>query len=180
MNENDLEDACFTWLSDLGYEVLTGDDVSPGGGDQDREHYSDVVLSSRLRAALEKFNPTCTATEIDEAFNKVAGFSSQSLVDGNKALYDWLRNGVEVDRMGADGVPTVIRLKVFSPGRDNDFAAVRQFTIHGKKVRRPDVILMVNGIPLVVIELKNPADLNADIEAAYNQIQNYKHDIPKL
>jgi len=180
MNENDLEDACFTWLSDLGYEVLTGDDVSPGGGDQDREHYSDVVLSSRLRAALEKFNPTCTAAEMDEAFNKVAGFSSQSLVDGNKALYDWLRNGVEVDRMGADGVPTVIRLKVFSPGRDNDFAAVRQFTIHGKKVRRPDVILMVNGIPLVVIELKNPADLNADIEAAYNQIQNYKHDIPKL
>lgn len=58
MNENDLEDACFTWLSELGYEVLTGDDVSPGGGDQDREHYSDVVLSSRLRAALEKFNPT--------------------------------------------------------------------------------------------------------------------------
>lgn len=180
MNENDLEDACFTWLSDLGYEVLTGDDVSPGGGDQDREHYSDVVLSSRLRTALEKFNPTCTTAEIDEAFNKVAGFSSQSLIEGNKALYDWLRNGVEVDRIGVDGVPTVIRLKVFSSGSDNDFAAVRQFTIHGKKVRRPDVILMVNGIPLVVIELKNPADLNADIEAAYNQIQNYKHDIPKL
>lgn len=180
MNENHLEEACFNWLSELGYEVLTGDEVSPGGSSQDRERYSEVVLASRLRAALEKFNPTCSAAEINEALNKVSGFGSQSIVEGNKSLYDWLRNGVEVDRTGSDGVPTVIRLKVFSTDGDNDFSAVRQFTIHGKKVRRPDVILMVNGIPLVVIELKNPADENADIEAAYNQIQNYKHDIPQL
>ncbi|MFN4054074.1 MAG: type I restriction endonuclease subunit R, partial [Alishewanella aestuarii] len=180
MNENHLEEACFNWLSELGYEVLAGDEVSPGGSSQDRERYSEVVLASRLRAALEKFNPTCSASEINEALTKISGFGSQSIVEGNKSLYDWLRNGVEVDRVGQDGVPTVVRLKVFSTDDDNDFVAVRQFTIHGKKVRRPDVILMVNGIPLVVIELKNPADENADIEAAYNQIQNYKHDIPQL
>lgn len=180
MKENHLEDACFDWLSDLGYEVIMGDEVSPGGANQERERYSEVVLSERLRSALVRFNPTCSMSEINDAFNKISGFSSQSIIEGNKALYDWLRNGVEVDRIGSDGIPTVIRLKIFSLEGGNDFAAVRQFTIHGKKVRRPDVILMVNGLPLVVMELKNPADLNADIESAFNQIENYKHDIPQL
>lgn len=180
MNENHLELACFDWLSEVGYEVISGDEVSLGGKSQDRERFSQVVLSSRLRSALQRLNPSCSSSEIEDAFNKIAGFASQSVIDGNKALYEWLRNGVEVDRTDKDGVPTVIRLQVFSKDGDNDFVAVRQLTIFGKKQRRPDIILMVNGLPLVVIELKNPAELSADIESAYNQIENYKHDIPQL
>lgn len=180
MNENILEDATFDWLGDMGCDCLLGDDISPGGSDEDREHYSDVLLTSRVQSALQRLNPEATAQQLDEAFTHLSGYASQSLVDGNKELYDWLRNGVPVEAIEADGTRGTIRLSVFDFEGDNDFAAVRQFTIKGNKPRRPDVIVFVNGLPLVVIELKNPKDLDADIESAYNQIQNYKADIPQL
>ncbi|MCI4411246.1 MAG: type I restriction endonuclease subunit R, partial [Thiotrichales bacterium] len=180
MTENHLEDFCFDWLAELGYECLLGDEVSPNGAEEDRARYSDVVLASRLQSALKRFNPTASATELSEAFNKIAGYASQSLVDGNKELYDWLRNGVPVERTDDDGHRTVSLLTVIDTKGQNDFIALRQFTVHGQKVRRPDIVLMVNGLPLVVIELKNPADLNADIESAYNQIETYKSDISQL
>lgn len=180
MTENHLEELCFDWLAELGYECLMGDEVSPGGSEEDRARYSEVVLASRLQSALKRFNPTASASELNEAFNKLAGYASQSLIEGNKTLYDWLRNGVPVERTDADGHKTTPRLMAIHPQAGNDFVALRQFTIHGQKVRRPDILLMVNGLPLVVIELKNPADLNADIESAFNQIDNYKVDIPQL
>lgn len=180
MTENHLEELCFDWLAELGYECLMGDEVSPGGSEEDRARYSEVVLASRLQSALKRFNPTASASELNEAFNKLAGYASQSLIEGNKELYDWLRNGVPVERTDADGHRTNPRLTVIDPTAQNDFVALRQFTIHGQKVRRPDILLMVNGLPLVVLELKNPADLNADIESAFNQIDNYKVDIPQL
>lgn len=180
MTENHLEELCFDWLAELGYECLMGDEVSPGGSEEDRARYSEVVLASRLQSALKRFNPTASPSELNEAFNKLAGYASQSLIEGNKELYDWLRNGVPVERTDADGHKTTPRLMVIHPQAGNDFVALRQFTIHGQKVRRPDIVLMVNGLPLVVIELKNPADLNADIESAFNQIDNYKVDIPQL
>lgn len=180
MTENHLEELCFDWLAELGYECLMGDEVSPGGSEEDRARYSEVVLASRLQSALKRFNPAASSSELSEAFNKLAGYASQSLIEGNKTLYDWLRNGVPVERTDADGHRTNPRLTVIDPTAQNDFVALRQFTIHGQKVRRPDILLMVNGLPLVVIELKNPADLNADIESAFNQIDNYKVDIPQL
>lgn len=180
MTENHLEDLCFDWLAELGYECLLGDEVSPNGAEEDRARYSDVVLGSRLQSALKRFNPTASATELSEAFNKIAGYASQSLVDGNKELYDWLRNGVPVERVDADGHRTVSLLTVIDAKGNNDFVALRQFTVQGQKLRRPDIVLMVNGQPLVLLELKNPADINADIESAYNQVNNYKTDIPQL
>lgn len=180
MTENHLEELCFDWLAELGYECLMGDEVSPNGSEEDRARYSDVVLTSRLQSALKRFNPAASSSELNEAFNKLAGYASQSLIEGNKELYDWLRNGVPVERTDADGHRTNPRLAVIDPTAQNDFVALRQFTIHGQKVRRPDIVLMVNGLPLVVIELKNPADINADIESAYNQIETYKSDISQL
>lgn len=180
MTENHLEELCFDWLAELGYECLMGDEVSPNGSEEDRARYSDVVLASRLQSALKRFNPAASSSELNEAFHKLAGYASQSLIEGNKELYDWLRNGVPVERTDTDGHRTNPRLAVIDPTAQNDFVALRQFTIHGQKVRRPDILLMVNGLPLVVIELKNPADINADIESAYNQIETYKSDISQL
>ena len=180
MNENILEDATFDWLSEMGYECLLGDNISPGGADEDREHYSDVVLTSRVQSAFQRLNPEATAQQLDEAFTHLTGYASQSLVDGNKELYDWLRNGVPVESIESDGTRGTERLRVLDLDGNNDLAAVRQFTIKGNKPRRPDVIVFINGLPLIVIELKNPEDLNADIESAFNQIQNYKADITQL
>lgn len=159
---------------------MEGDTVSPCGAEEARTHYSDVVLVSRLRDAIVRLNPTLTAAEADEAVAKLAGYGAQSLVDGNREVYDWLRNGVPVERIEATGHRTVLRAAVIDVEGENDLLAVQQFTVHGQKVRRPDIVLFVNGLPLVVIELKNPADLNADIESAWNQIQTYKADIPQL
>jgi type I restriction enzyme R subunit len=180
MKEDHLESVCLDWLAALGWSCAHGDDVSPGGAQCDRAKYSDVVLISRLREAAVRLNPELTATEIDEVVNSVSGYGAQSLVDGNKEVYDWLRNGVPVQRIETDGRRAVLRARVIDFDGANDLLAVQQFTVHGLKVRRPDIVLFVNGLPLVVIELKNPADLHADSEAAWNQIQTYKTDIPQL
>ena len=180
MNENDLEDLCLDWLEGAGWVRAHGDALSPGGTNPERDRYNEVVLRPRLRAAAARLNPTLSASEIDAAVAKAADYGSQSLVDGNREMYDWLRNGVPVERVETDGRQVVLRVPVIDFDGRNDLLAVQQFTVHGQKVRRPDIVLFVNGLPLVVIELKNPADLNADYEKAYNQIQTYKADIPQL
>jgi type I restriction enzyme R subunit len=180
MKENHLEDACLDWLRGLGWTCLHGDALAPDGSEDARERWSDVVLAPRLRAAVSRVNPTLPASDVDAAVMRVTGYGAQSLVDGNKEVYDWLRNGVPVERIEPDGRRSVLRVQVIDFTGRNDLLAVQQFTVHGNKVRRPDIVLFVNGLPLVVIELKNPADLNADFESAYNQIQTYKADIPQL
>lgn len=179
--ENDVENATLEWLSDLGFTVVHGDDISPGADAALRQRYSDVVLKEKLEEAVRRLNPQFGAAELDQAVEIIASFGSQSIVDGNRKVYDWLRNGVPVDRTETDGRRTRIFVRVidFDDGR-NDWLAVRQFAIQGKRLRRPDIVLFINGLPLVVMELKNPANENADIEAAYQQIQTYKSVISQL
>ena len=145
-----------------------------------RERWSDVVLAPRLREATIRINPELPLSDVDAVVMKIAGYGHQSLIDGNRELYDWLRNGVPLERNASDGRREVLRVPVIDPDGHNDLLAVRQFTVQGAKLRRPDIVLFVNGLPLVVVELKNPADLNADFESAWNQIQNYKAEIPQL
>lgn len=180
MNENHLEYACLDWLAGLGWTCVNGELVSPGTEPEERSRYTEVVLVPRLRGAIERLNADLKPAEIEEALTKLTMYGSQSVVDANKEIYDWLRNGVPVDRVETDGRRTVIRAQTLDINGPNDLLAVRQFTVHGQKIRRPDIVLFVNGLPLVVIELKNPADINADIESAWNQIQTYKADIPQL
>lgn len=144
------------------------------------DRWSDVVLAPRLREATIRLNPQLPASDVDAVVMKIAGYGHQSLIDGNRELYDWLRNGVPLERNASDGRREVLRVPVIDPDGHNDLLAVRQFTVQGAKLRRPDIVLFVNGLPLVVVELKNPADLNADFESAWNQIQNYKAEIPQL
>jgi type I restriction enzyme R subunit len=168
------------WLEGIGWTPLHGDALAPGEGE--RERWAEVVLAPRLRAAVARLNPGLASAEVDAAVAKLSGYGAQSLVDGNREVYDWHRNGIPVERVDAAGHRAVLRVRAidFDDG-ENDLLAVRQFTVQGgQKIRRPDIVLFVNGLPLVVIELKNPADLNADFESAYNQIQTYKADIPQL
>lgn len=180
MKEDHLEAACLAWLEGLGWTKVHGDAVAPGNEAAERSRYSDVVLARRLRESITRLNPLLQPSEIDEVVSKVTGFGAQSLVDGNREMYDWVRNGVPLDRVEPDGRRIVVRVKMIDVEGENDLIAVQQFTVHGLKIRRPDIVLFVNGLPLVVIELKNPADVNADIEKAYHQIQTYKTDIPQL
>ena len=181
MKENHLEEVCLEWLEGVGWTRMHGEALAPGGSEAARERWSEVVLASRLRAAVARLNPRLAGAEIDAAVARLSGYGAQSLVDGNREVYDWIRNGVPVERTEHDGSRSVLRVRVIDfQGRSNELLAVQQFTVQGQKLRRPDIVLFVNGLPLVVIELKNPADLNADFESAYNQIQTYKADIPQL
>src|SRR6185312_3763850 len=112
MKEDHLESACLDWLRELGWSCVHGDEVSPGGAQNARVRYSDVVLVPRLRKAAQRLNPELAAAEIDEAVDKLAGYGAQSLVDGNREVYDWLRNGVPVQRIEADGRRNVLRVRV--------------------------------------------------------------------
>lgn len=182
MKEDHLESLTLDWLEGIGYTCLTGEDVSLGGSEEARNKYTEVVLRPRLEAAVSRLNPGIPAAAQAAAVSRMADYANQSITDGNREIYGWIRGGVEVEVTGSDGHRGIERLKVidFDHPRSNDLVAVQQFTVHGNNIRRPDVVIFINGLPLVVIELKNPADENADIEAAYNQIQTYKTDIPQL
>jgi type I restriction enzyme R subunit len=181
VKENHLEEVCLDWLEALGWTGMEGEALAPGSAEGARERWSDVVFAPRLRDAVTKLNLGLVPADLDAAVARLSGYGAQSLVDGNREVYDWLRNGVPIERIESDGRHTVVRVRVIDfDGGGNDLLAVQQFTVKGQKLRRPDIVLFVNGLPLVVVELKNPADINADFESAFNQIQTYKADIPQL
>ena len=181
MTENDLEHACIDWFRELGWEYSHGETISPGGFSPERAHYNEVVLAPRFRAALEALNPNLPTSAIDDAEKRVRQFAGQSLTEANRDLYVWLRDGIPVD-IEEDGHRRQVSVVVFdwTDISRNDWLIVNQFTVKGSKTVRPDMVAFVNGLPLAVIELKNPADEKADVFAAFNQIQNYKNEIPQL
>ena len=181
MTENDLEQACIEWFRELGWEYSHGETISPGGFAPERAHYNEVILAPRFRSALESLNPDLPVSAIDDAEKRVKQFAGQSLIEANRDLYVWLRDGIPVD-IEDDGHRRQVAVAVFdwTDITRNDWLIVNQFTVKGSKTVRPDMVAFVNGLPLAVIELKNPADEKADVFAAFNQIQNYKNEIPQL
>ena len=135
--ENDLEEICIDWLKDSGYEYFHSDELSYDGAYQERVKFSEVVLKPRLLKSITDLNPNVDNENVLKAVDKLANYRSQSIVDGNKEIYDWIRNGVPVDVVLNDGTPSVIRLNVinFSNPQLNNFLAVRQFTVHGNQVQ---------------------------------------------
>ncbi|KUK83291.1 MAG: Type I site-specific deoxyribonuclease, HsdR family, partial [Microgenomates bacterium 39_6] len=185
--ESTLELATLDWLEELGYSVIGGPEIAPppDGEHPERESYNDVVLESRLRAAIEKLNPNIPQDAKEEAFKKVlqATNATPSLVLNNKIFHSYLRDGVDVEYMRGDGTVAGDKVKLidFDNIDKNNFLAVNQYTIIENNVnRRPDVVVFINGLPIAVIELKNPSDKRATIKNAFNQIQTYKQDIPSL
>ncbi|MFO8013105.1 MAG: type I restriction endonuclease subunit R [Phycisphaerae bacterium] len=183
MTESVAEDALLGWLAEMGYTVLHGPDIAPGEPEGERESYEQVILPQRLRDAVFALNPDLPAEACEEALRRVTSLESPSLVENNRALHRMLVDGVEVECTRPDGSVGGERVLLveFDDPDANDWLAVNQFTVvENRHERRPDVVVFVNGLPLAVVELKNPADEEADIWSAFNQLQTYKAQIPSL
>ena len=183
LTENEVEDAALVWLDGLDYAVLYGPDIGPEGPAPERDSHDEVLLTERLRKALARFNPHLPGEVLEEVLRKVSQSETPSLIEENCRLHRYLIEGVPVEIVRKDGSigDDVARLINFDHADTNDWLAVNQFTvIEHKKNRRPDVVLFINGLPLAVIELKNPSDENSTLEGAFNQLQTYKNEILSL
>ena len=183
--ESIVEDAALAWLEGLGYTVLNGPEIAAGMPEAERNdpNYRDVVLERRLRQALVSLNPNLPAEVLEDAFRKLVRADAPSLVERNRAVHRMLVDGITVEYRRKDGSIAGAQAQVidFEEPDNNDWLAVNQFTVaEGQHTRRPDVVLFVNGLPLAVIELKNPADENATVWSAYQQLQTYQVQIPSL
>lgn len=181
--ESDLEEATLEWLAELDYSVLAGPEIAHDGEYPERDSYRDVVLTERLREALIRINKNVPRTAIDLAVQRIEANESPDMILNNQKFHQMVTDGVDIQLQGTDGYnPTVkVWLFDFKNSKNNDFVAVNQFTIiEGNQNKRPDVLVFVNGLPLVVIELKNATNENTGISEGYNQLQTYKQTIPTL
>ena len=186
-----LEDTCLDWFQELGWDRIYGPDIAPDSPNAERSSYSEVILKARLRAALARINPEVPDAGIDAAVKALSATDSPNLIVNNRNFHRCLTDGIDVEVTATEAYGGVKHLKVFLVDIDNvgnnDWLALNQLTVIEKPAvgrpavkRRADVALYVNGLPLAVLELKNPGDENATIEHAFNQLQTYKQDIPTL
>jgi type I restriction enzyme R subunit len=181
ISEDHIEQIIIQEFIDLGYSYVNGADISPEGTAQERE-YNEVVLKNRLHTAISKLNPNVPYEAQEEAVKKVLRTDSPNLFQNNYQVHKYLTDGVDVEyRKGDRIVGDKVWLIDYENPTNNEFLVVNQFTIIENNVnKRPDLILFVNGLPLVVIELKNAVDENATIHSAFNQLQTYKQTISSL
>jgi type I restriction enzyme, R subunit len=175
--ESNVEEFVIELLQSQGFKYL-----SPEEQELERTDLSEVVLKKRLRWAIDKLNPNISEVAREQAFKQVLNLPSQNLIDNNETFHRLLTNGIEVEYLSDQGVKgDKVWLVDFDDVNNNEFIVCNQFTITQNNInKRPDVILFVNGLPLVVVEIKNPADENATVKKAFTQIQNYKKAISNL
>lgn len=182
-HEDDLEEATLEWLEELGCETVHGPDIAVDGEYPERDSYQEVVLHDRLEEALRKINPSASSSSIERAMQLVTMIESPSLIVNNKNFQKFITDGIDVPYRTDAGRYATEKLWLFDFEniKRNDFAAVNQFTvIEGQNNKRPDVVVFVNGLPLVIIELKSSTNEQAGITEAFRQIQTYKSTIPSL
>ncbi len=181
ITENEIEDIALSYLQGLGYTYQLGTVISPDGEHPERQ-YNEVVLVTRLRDAIDKLNPTLSQDAKEDALKKVLRTESPNALINNENFHRYLTDGVDVEVRTESGIRgEKIYIVDFENPENNEFLAINQFTVvEGNQNKRPDIILFVNGLPLVVIELKNAVVESADLEAAFNQIQTYQNTIPAL
>ena len=180
--ESEIEQISLELLRDEnGYVILYGPDLLEGAS-PDRG-YSEVVLKNRLRTAIDRINPRIPEEAREEAYKKALRTQALTVIDNNEAFHHLLTEGVDVKFSVGDGKSRTdkVWLVDFAVPENNEFLAVNQFTVVENNVnKRPDIVLFINGLPLVVIELKNAADEKADVQAAFHQLQTYQQVIPSL
>ncbi len=183
LTESTIEFTALSWLEALGYTVVQGPEIAPGGEAAERSGFGEVILKERLRKAIARINPEIPEEAREEALRKVLRMATPSLVGTNRTFHQMLRDGVEIEYRRKDGTIAGDRvfLADFAVPEGNDWLAVNQFRVEeGSHRRRPDIVILLNGLPLAVIELKNPADEQATLHGAYQQLQTYKTEIPSL
>ncbi|NLL51114.1 MAG: type I restriction endonuclease subunit R [Peptococcaceae bacterium] len=181
--EDELEQATLEWFEELGYEIAFAPDISPGGDYPERSDYSDVILGERLKDALKRINPDLPQEALDDALHQILVPLNPALIDNNRLFQKMVTDGVNASFRADEGRIVSKQVKVFDYEKveNNDFLVVNQFTVIESRIeKRPDLVVFVNGIPLVVLELKNLANEDVEISDAYNQIQNNISTIPLL
>ena len=181
ISENEIENVAIKYLKNVGYTYVSGIDISPDGEHPERQ-YHDVVLATRLRDAIDNLNPNIIQEAKEDALKKVLRAVSPNDLINNETLHKYLTEGIEVEVRTTDGIRgEKVYIIDFAVPKNNEFLVVNQFTvIENNQNKRPDIILFINGLPLVVIELKNAVDENATLKSAFNQMQTYKKYIPSL
>lgn len=186
LNEQQLENLCIEWFQSLGWAYTQGPEIAPDGDSPARTDYRQVVLRKHLLAALSRINPHIPASALEQAAHELLTVSEPLLIVRNRRVHRLLLSGISVefsliDERRDEKRSDLVNLIDFAEPRNNDFLLVSQFTVTGtKQPRRPDLVAFVNGLPLAVIELKNPANEQTDIWDAFNQIQTYKDEIGDL
>lgn len=177
ITESNVEELAIEILGAQGYQYL-----SPEDQEAERENLSEVVLKKRLKDAIDRINSGKPEVVREQAFKAVLNLVSQNLVESNEEFHRMLTDGIDAEFLADDGVRgDKIRLIDFDHIENNEFLVCNQFTVIEKeKTKRPDVVCFINGLPLVVLELKNPADENATVKKAFTQLQNYKTAVPSL
>lgn len=182
MTEDQLEQETLGWLSELGYAHLYGPDIAHDGDNPERASYRDVLLTMRLRTAIARLNPQIPLAAREDALRQVLELGVPVQLSANRLFHRLLVGGVPVQyQKDGETRGDFVRLIDWADVRANEWLAINQFSIQGPKhTRRPDIILFVNGLPLVLLELKNPADVHADLVKAFDQLQTYKEQIPDV
>src|SRR5664280_815317 len=183
MTEGIVEEAALDYFRSLGYHTLSGPILAPEGTKPERSSYEQVILTGRLQDAIERINPEASPAVVNGAILHLQRAESQNLLAENERMHRLITQGVPVEHRIADGSvrTTLVWLIDWHHPEDNDWLAVNQFTvIEGYKNRRPDIVVFVNGLPLALLELKNPGSENATLKGAWNQIQTYRTDIPTI
>ncbi len=182
LTESAIEDFAIKLFERLGYDAVHGPDIAPDGEKPERSRYDEVLLAGRLEQAIRRINPKLSPVLLQTALKEVQRIHSPDLLANNEAFHRLLTEGVKVSRQ-QDGFDRgeLVWLLDFARPENNEFLVINQFTvIENHQNKRPDLVLFVNGMPLVVIELKNASDENATIKAAYRQLETYKQAIPSL
>ena len=183
ITESEVEQAALEWLESLRWTVTHGPDIAPDTLAAERADYGQVILERRLRDALVQLNKDLPAEALEDAFRKLTRVEGTTLEARNRGFHRMLVEGVTVEYRTDNGAIRGAQARVidFDVPANNDWLAVNQFTIvESHHERRPDIVLFVNGLPLGVIELKNPADEDATVWTAWQQLQTYKAELPSL
>ena len=180
--EDDVEIQSIEWFKEIGYQCKHGNEISPEGNDSERDDFKKVILEERLRSTLIRINPDIPNQVINNSISQILNPNIPALLSCNREMHNWMTRGLKVTFMQDNQeIGRQLKLIDFENIDNNDWLIVNQFEVQGdKRLRRPDVVVFINGLPVGVIELKNPADENADIWKAYNQLQTYKNNIPDL
>jgi len=177
-----IENLTIELLENYGYQYIYGPNIAPGSETPERSSFEDIILQGKLKIAVARINPTIPASAQEDAIRQAQRLNSPDLTTNNEAFHRMLTEGINVTyQKGENSRGDLVWLIDFDNPENNDYVVVNQYTIienHSNK--RPDVILFINGIPLVLMELKNPTSENTTVHSAFNQLQTYKQTIPSL